>query len=333
MKMKLFLVLMTAIMFNTPLLKAQKTFDELAAGKNLATKELHRPKYYKLDMRSDGGGIFAYYPAIPTLKKIAIVSTFVNDVRHYKVSTNRSYMTGGSYIYKTTTTSTSSTSTESDLLLESEALFYFKGLPAMKELAKSRGIELLEIKDALNTPELKEYYENFVPEASKFGEKMAKMGKKLEDKSKGEADGDMIIRPGYNVYDRVVFTDYKFGTSMGQLCKKLGVDAVMVFVNEVSSTKKTLNLMMTGVYIFGPNPVPMDPNKKYGGFGGAKYNEGHLWWGIEMGCGKNLEDGFPYFNYKENKANIEGYEKIPSNCLATILDKIEATKNAYKKDK
>jgi hypothetical protein len=120
---------------------------------------------------------------------------------------------------------------------------------------------------------------------------------------------------------------------MGQLCKKLGVDAVMVFANEISSTKNTLNLMKTGVYLFGPNPVPFDPNKKYVGFGGAKYNEGHLWWGVELGAGKEFDDGVPFIDYKSQKANVEGYEKLPAKCLEIILDKIEATKKAFTKDK
>jgi hypothetical protein len=142
MKTKVFMTLIVACFsqFNSGI--AQKTFDELMAGKNLVTKELPRPKYYKLDMRPDGGGLFPYFPGIPSIKKIAIVSSYLVDIMHFKTKTTRSVSYSFDFAWKTTTTTktTSKTSTNDDLVFVSELGFYQSGLDAMKEVAKSKGL-------------------------------------------------------------------------------------------------------------------------------------------------------------------------------------------------
>ncbi|MER3463848.1 MAG: hypothetical protein C4329_04955 [Chitinophagaceae bacterium] len=49
------------------------------------------------------------------------------------------------------------------------------------------------------------------------------------------------------------------------MAKDLGVDAVMVVVNELSTEDKKVDFLKFGMHVFGPNPVSKVKGKKYPG--------------------------------------------------------------------
>ena len=185
-------------------------------------------------------------------------------------------------------------------------LFYYSWIDEEKKNAKiSQNLDIITPEEF--TEEQKKVYNNFQENMSKFARAV------MQEDNTGtilqSADGYRNLlcgAPG----------DYKNAESYGLLAKDLGVDAVIIVSNEVSTQKEGTFFKAVGMYMYGPNPVPRQ-DIKYMGFNGAGRQEGNAYQLIRLEF--NGGDGVLFYSIdkksKEVNFNIRGIEKVYSNML------------------
>lgn len=271
---------------------------------SLAKKESLEGKA-KLDfnrskIRENGKGFsvdMKYLNALP--KKIALVSVYVDDPGITKVSGTNS--TGKSYT--TTNTGSGAASAYATEFLTNG------GLESLKTTFKKYDIEILTPTEFLTDEDKKQYYNDFVVQNTKLNEIGAKIGAFF----KAGANAGTTIETdepanGYKLLkvNKREYIDNKHGNkvavqnldgslnsmmmeSMGyDLCKNLGVDAVLVVYNTQSCDKKWSRdrhwMNAVSMYMFAPNPLPLKEGKKDNMF----YSKGLFYCGTRIAFKKAL---------------------------------------------
>lgn len=293
------------------------------------------------DGRKDGKG---YVPRLSAMgsppKKVALVSFYVIDEPE-KTGSARS----GSSSFALTEESMTAVANE----------LYKLSIGPLKTNFKANGMELLEPKDFLNTPEKKAFYDEFKIKTGAASNIVGSVMSFLK-KDNGTIDTARVAANGYKAifvqngaFTRINKTtpDDKVTNSLGdELAKAMGVDAVVLVWASTKVNDKAVYLKDTNVYMFGPNPLPFKTEDL--GYFGAR--SGHFY------CGTHVEyknvllpaglkiaalDAKGMFTAPGDGANrvrdlaseapnadgYEGYEKIAdalSSKLATFMT--EATK-------
>ena len=162
---------------------------------------------------------------------------------------------------------------------------YDASVNAMKEAFKAHGIELLTLKEFLDTPEKKDAYESFKLEFNAGGHFVNWLTHTDKDSTQleGVAEGYRLLSVPTNLDTKgkefglaAKGGDGKLFQGLGHdLASELGVDAVAIMYSVIQDEKKTIDLLGSYLYVFGPNPVKRADNP-------SLYWTGHQYSGVYM---------------------------------------------------
>ncbi len=228
-------------------------------------------------------------------KKVALVSFYSFDPGMTKIKRWKTQTSG--YYYNTITTHTQVTKRNATGGSGELALGYLlQSIDALKDGFKSYGMDLLLPEEFLDTEEKTEFYNNFEVERAAFNEWITNIGSGSHDMIYGYPEGfnvlDVVNEPYGNytssggqfltkkgdIADNQVWVMDKCGKMVeslgGDLCSKLGVDAVVIVYFTIFSPKDDkVTLENVNMHMFGPNPVPLPEgkDKKFNYFDGQFY--------------------------------------------------------------
>lgn len=233
-------------------------------------------------------------PVVPSLKKVGILSFFTADLSERNP---KAIKKGGVYESFLTTDGGKE-------ILQS---FHNEALTALKNEFSSQGVMLLTPKEYL-TNETLEIYDNFQIETSKMGSAVLASANYLQ----GQSEKSIVAATGYKVFPAPTVlngTDPKVISSMADLANQLGLDALLTVQIVTRKEKNEIGLSAIRISLHGPNPVPDDPNVKYGL---GKYVSGIL---IEY-AGTEFNPAIPFASV--NKKD-KSFESIETKNFDTIL--------------
>jgi hypothetical protein len=242
-------------------------------------------------------------------KRVALISFYVDDPGLTRVTGTNS--TGKTY---------STTNLGSGLARDFANKFYGSSIESLKGTFKQYDMELLTPDQFLTDDDKKQFYNDFVVKhttANEIGQKLAKWAK-----SAGNAGTTLEVdeaADGYKVmkvhkrqtadYDKKIVApanlsgsnDAQMIESLGyDLCKNLDVDAVVVIYNtqlrDEKWSKDRYWMSAVSMYMFGPNPLPLQEGKKDNMF----YSKGLFYSGFRTAFSKGL-----IINPKMKKATDE----------------------------
>ena len=229
-------------------------------------------------MSGDGGGEKSGRGPVPYLKalgeppkRIALVSFYVRDSGNSDVHPYMGWSTHKNVTFDGV-----------DMLANE---LYDGSIASLKEGFKEFGIELLTTQEFLDTPEKKAAYESFnlqfgwVGHIMKFGTHVDKDSTQIE----GVAQGYRLfsLPTGNNTKNKdfglaAQGGDGKLFQGLGhELAAALGVDAVAVMYSIVQDENKTIDMLGSYLYVFGPNPVKRDDKP-------SLYWTGHQYSGVQI---------------------------------------------------
>ncbi len=284
-------------------------------------------------LRDNGRGFtvdFAKLPGSP--KRIALVSFYVEDPGITKKSGTNS--TGKSF---------HTTNTSAEGVRQFANYFYKVSIGGMEQTFKTNGMDILLPSAFLTSEDKKSYYKSFEVRHSslnKIGGKLTSIfkgggnaGTTIETKE--PADGFTLCNLNTNNFvadakkkavkanGGVGVYDDKLIESMGNdLCKELGVDAVLVVTNTIVCDTKHRQarhfLSAVSMYMFGPNPLPLAEGKKDNMF----YSKGLFYSGYRMAFKKGLCIDPRIKDENKKSENDKKNEKAYNNMITSIAAKM-----------
>ncbi|NNF02721.1 MAG: hypothetical protein HKN22_08550 [Bacteroidia bacterium] len=276
MKSKFFFsaVLFQAALFLFPLnVTAQKTLQDLVTlddkkfDKLVSTKGT--PFADQIKMFKKQGTLKPEH--IKPLKKVGIISIYIADYSEVKSSSNA---------YMTVTTYKNLSKAGANKMVD---VFYASGLVSMRNSFKEKGIELLIPSEFANTPEKKSIYNEYEMEISKFVNKVGNLGYL--------GLGDIFYPNDFRMIwaTKADGIDTKQQRSLGKLAKDLELGAIIAIEVATQIDGKNINFKGIGITMFGPNPIPFDPEAKYPGIMGAQgYWEGRNYGYVRLNMSKDI---------------------------------------------
>jgi hypothetical protein len=306
-------------------------FAELAKKDDLEGKA--KFDFNTSKIRESGRGFcvdMKYLKTIP--KRVALVSVYVDDPGITKVTGNN--QSGKNF---------HTTNTGSDAAKAYATEFISNSTEDLKAAFKKFNIDILTPSEFLTDDDKKAYYNDFVVKNTKLNELGAKIGKFFKD---GGSNGTTLetdaAANGYHLLKinkrENIDTKHKNRTqpknlegsmnsdmieSIGfDLCKNLGVDAVLIIYNtQTADTKwaRTRHWMNdVGMYMFGPNPLQLKEGKKDNMF----YSKGLFYCGTRMYFKKPLvldpKEKDEAIKAQIQKDNLKAY----SNVLKGLTNKM-----------
>lgn len=234
--------------------KLQKFMDKsMTIDKFLALPDDEFWKYsrsmmYQNQGFDDGHGMFAWPPAIQTFpKRVGLLSFMVFDPGFFEVSTKRY---GG--MYSVTTYKGAALSLENTVGLTN--FFYEEALSELRENFKYFNSELVTPEEFLTSDQLKEVYNNFNYEEKGLSKLMSSEG----------SYQTLAVPDGQKMYYAESFTSPSFVDAIGPKASELGLDAVIILKIQLGIDEKgTISIQSINYAMYGKNPVPKDPDKKY----------------------------------------------------------------------
>jgi hypothetical protein len=199
----------------------------------------------------DGHGMWVWPPALKTFpKRVGLLSFMVFDPGFFEV-TSKKY--GGPDISRTVTTYKGA-SLELENTIALAQFLYDEALPELKENFKSFGSELLTPEEFLTSDAFRESYNNFSYEEKGVGKWMSKEG----------SYQTLATPKGFKLFYAESFSTPSFLEAIGPKAKELGLDAVCIVKIQMGIDEKgTISIQSMNYGMYGPNPVPKDPGKKY----------------------------------------------------------------------
>ncbi|MES2590859.1 MAG: hypothetical protein V4608_03155 [Bacteroidota bacterium] len=271
-----------------------------------------------------------YLPALP--KKIALVSFYVDDPGITKVTGNNQ---SGKTYYTTNTGSAGAKAYANEFLTNG-------GLESIKTTFKKYDMEILTPNEFLTDDTKKQFYNNFVVQNSKGNE----LGKKIGAFFKAGANAGTTIETdeaadGYQLFkvNQREWLDSEHKNKAGvqnlagslnnmmiesmgyDLCKNLGVDAVLVVYNTQSCDKKWSRdrhwVNAVSMYMFAPNPLPLKEGKKDNMF----YSKGLFYTGARIAFSKPLVIDPKIKDEAEKAQNVKDNYVAYSKIVAGLADR------------
>lgn len=253
LQVTILLILITVL---TGSLSAQKTMADLA---KLSTKKL--AKFVRIEKtpkekKSNYGSVPHLSKLSGSPQRVGLLSFYIYDPGTKKVIHGGIYDAMGGY------TITALTKDGASLYA---AKFYNEGFEYFQKSMNDRNFGVLTPAEYLNTKEKFDYYNEFTPKLSIFS-KFAMSFMNAFTKAAGRGVIDVsATAPGYRLL-KLPLQDPKLTKSLYDLMIKLDLDAVIVMENTVKSDKKKFYLTGISMTMFGVNPVPREPGKKYPGW-------------------------------------------------------------------
>lgn len=254
--------------------KLMKLFDKsmtLAKFSALPDDEFWKPSkalMYQNQGFDDGHGMYAWPPALKHFpKRVGILTYMVFDPGFFESSSKR-------YGYVTLVKSSSgfiSAATTQELAQG----FYDLSIGALKAEFEKYGSTLLTPQEFLTTDSLKEAYKNFKFEEKGLAKMMSKEGAALT----------LAVPEGYQKYYVENFTMPAFVDAITAKIKELGLDAAILVKIQMGAVENDISLQSVTMAMYGANPVPKDPKKKYIAINPATgYHEGVVYTAIKLGA-------------------------------------------------
>lgn len=233
------------------------------------------------DGRESGSGLTPYLKKLgKPPARVALVSFYVWDVGNTKSKTYR--FINSEYTYRVSNTRSFNVGTTELSVLATE--LHDAAVPALKQSFAAVGMQLLTPAEFADTPAKKQAYDSYKWEAGGFTNLMKSLqGKGGLEWSRGTPDGykliEMFTRGSKDMNDYEFALNGigvgKFGVSVGyDLARALEVDAVVIMYGVVQAEKNSINMLGTGLYMFGPNPIPES--------GQSMYYSGHQYSGLYL---------------------------------------------------
>jgi hypothetical protein len=210
-----------------------------------------KPMMYQNQGFDDGHGMFTWPPSMKIFpKKVGLLSFIVFDPGFFDTKVKK--YGGPDISYTVTTTKSASISIDNTRALA--AFFYGEALPELKENFRSFGSELLTPEEFITSDAIRQAYNTFNYE-EKASAKMFS----------GESAANTIAVPeGQNFFYAENFTVPGFVKAIGPKAEELGLDAVLIIKIEMGiDDKGTISVQSMNYAMYGKNPTPKDPNKRY----------------------------------------------------------------------
>ncbi|MBK9355820.1 MAG: hypothetical protein IPN08_00250 [Bacteroidales bacterium] len=227
------------------------TIDKFLALPDAEFWQYSKAVMYERQGFDDGHGMWVWPPALKTFpKRVGLLSFMVFDPGFFEVSSKRY---GGPDIgYRVTTSKGASLKLESTMALAD--FFYNETLPELRENFRYFGSELLTPEEFITSDAIREAYNNFSYEEKGIGKWMSK-----------EGSYQTIACPsGQRLFYAESFSTPSFLDAIGPKAKELGLDAVIILKIQMGIDEKgTISIQSMNYGMYGPNPVPKDPGKKY----------------------------------------------------------------------
>lgn len=294
----------------------------------------------EVTIRDNGKGFTVDFDKMKNMpKRVALVSFYTEDPGFTKVTGTN--MTGKNF----TTTNTGQTAAATYA-----TYFYDASIENMKKSFSANGMQLLTPSEFLTSEDKRSYYNNFVVKHSKLNKVGASLTKFLKNSGnmgtsiecKACANGFIVADLNKNspIADAkkkavkrnggVGLFDNEMIECLGNdLCKQLDVDAVVIVVNTQLCDKRSRHyLAATGMYMFGPNPLPLAEGKKDNMF----YSKGLFYSGYRMAFKKGLRIDAKT-KTEEDKTKQETENKLAyNNMVVSIANKMGSEINEAKKN-
>lgn len=227
------------------------TIDKFLALPNDDFWKYSKPLLYQNQGFEDGHGMYAWPPALKTFpKKVGLLSFMVFDPGFFSAESKKYGGPDISYTvtnYKGAALSLANTKALTDF-------FYQEALPELKANFASFGSELLAPEEFCSSPDLKNAYLDFNYEEKGSAKWLS-----------GESSANTIAVPeGQRMYYAENFTTPGFLDAIGPKASELGLDAVIVLKIQMGiDDKGTISIQSINYAMYGKNPVPKNPDKKY----------------------------------------------------------------------
>ena len=259
----------------------------------------------------DGHGMYAWpkgFKAFP--KRVGILSYIVFDPGFFE-SSSKTY----GYL---TITKTQAGFLNAETTQQLAQAFYDLSLPAMKKEFEKFGSTLLTPQEFLETDAQKAAYASF-----DFTEKgLAKMMSK-------EGAAITLAQPeGYSRYYAENFTMPAFVDAVTAKVKELGLDAAIIMKIQMGMVDNVISIQSITCAMYGPNPVPKDPKKKYIAINPATgYHDGVVYNAVKLGAydmGNMLEtdEGLNIVVFAQNKAGARsdfvGFDQLIGRVVSGV---------------
>jgi hypothetical protein len=281
----------------------EKKFDKLMTEENYAGQVRTFAKAYEKQTGKDLPD-----PVPVPLKRVALLSFFTADYSEVDVKLARKSKHGGAIIENYINTAGGS-------LLVND--FYKLSINEIKQIFASNGMELLTPEEFLVTEEQKQIYENTEINISKFAAGVTGVTSVLLKRdNKG-----LVTADGYRLYSEPIVNngmDMRAVRDLGKLANELDVDAFLTINTLTQLEKGVVGLKGINMSLHAPNPVPNDPEMKYGmGF----YYEGILVGSI----GFTLEKYMPFAKLPKKATSFEdvdlkGFTALMERMTNQLLD-------------
>lgn len=300
----------------TNICTAQNAFNKATESEDKIKVKLDFPTEGRNS--KNGGGYSANVELLnPKPKKVALVSFYLYDPA--KGEANGSVYMG--------TASTAVWRTSDAMGQQHVDAFYNEGIDAMKSSFKEYNIDLLTPDEFLDTDEKKDFYYGFNQETAKKEKtsvtKTKNAGTGLSTISSSTVSTLKICPSGKGYREFFVANEYpdestplvlttggvfganrKMTSSLGyELCKELGVDAVVVVYvvsRKLKMNKEDYGVNAVNMFMFGPNPISEGADDK---------NRGQFY------CGTRVHfkgSSAIFHDKKSNQTNVKGFANIVS---------------------
>lgn len=248
---------------------------------------------------SDGHGIYAWPPAMKQFpKRVGLISFMVFDPGLFETSSQK-------YGYMTLVKTESGFLTASTTA-ELTKVLYEMSIADLKKDFSNYGAALLTPDEFLTSDEQRQAYNTFP-----FKEKgLAKM------MSSESSANTLSVPEGYATYYAENMTMPGYVEAVTGKIKELGLDAALVVKIQMGANGGTISIQSITAALYGPNPVPKDPGKKYVAINPATgYHEGVVYNAVKMGA-------FDTDNMLETKEglNILVYAQGKTSVMADFKD-------------
>jgi len=277
----------------------EKKFDKLMTEENYAGQVRTFAKAYEKQTGKDLPD-----PVPVPLKRVALLSFFTADFSQIDVKAYRRHQVFENYINEA-----------GGRMLVNE--FYGLSINELKKIFAANGMELLTPDEYLKTDAQKQLYNTYEVSVSKLASGTSAISSfflKSNNKSLTPVDG-------YKTYPAPVVNfgmDMRAVRDLGKLANELDVDAFLTINTLTQLEKGVVGLKGINMSLHAPNPVPNDPEMKYGmGF----YYEGILVGSI----GFTLEKHMPFAKLPKKATSFEdvdltGFTALMERMTNQLLD-------------
>jgi hypothetical protein len=227
------------------------TIDKFLAMPDDDFWKFSKPMMYQNQGFDDGHGMFSWPPSFKVFpKRVGLLSFIVFDPGFFDTKVKK--YGGPDISYTVTTSKSASISIDNTKALAN--YFYQEALPELKSNFEYFGSQLLTPEEFITSDAIRKAYNTFNYEEKNTAKMFS-----------GESAANTIAVPdGQNFFYAENFTVPGFVKAIGPKAEELGLDAVVIIKIEMGiDDKGTISIQSMNYVMYGKNPTPKNPDKKY----------------------------------------------------------------------